>query len=176
MPNWCEGVLKIRGTKHKIAKYLRENLVGIDWWQNEYKTNVDYNDDGVAVSISNKIVVERTPVEELSIKPKPTEFYIRGTRRAFIESDKINIEFLPENDVDKEIVVTLDNFKQAWGIKADNFVEGAKSADVDLHIFGFEMGMQFTHEVEIVDGKITVDKETTYDDYAWEVPFEHFGG
>lgn len=22
MPNWCEGVLKIRGTKPKIAKYL----------------------------------------------------------------------------------------------------------------------------------------------------------
>ena len=175
MPNWCEGVLKIRGTKHKIAKYLRENLTGIDRWQNEYKTNVNYNEDWITVSMSDKIIVERKPAEELAVKPKPTEFYIRGTHRAFIESDQINIE-LWTDDYDQEIVVTLHNFKQAWCIRAETFVEGAKAAGVDLHIFGFEMGMQFTQEVEVVDGEITVDEETTYDDYAWEVPFEHLGG
>lgn len=45
-----------------------------------------------------------------------------------------------------------------------------------MHIFGFEMGMEFTQEVEIIDGEITIDKETTYDDYALEVPFEKLGG
>ena len=175
MPNWCEGVLKIRGTKPKIAKYLQENLTAIDLWGNEYKTKVEYNEDGLTVSITYEITVEKKPLEELAVKPKPPGFYIRGTHRAFIESDQINIEFWTDDD-DQEIVVTLENFKQAWCIKADNFVEGAKEASVDLHIFGFEMGMQFTQEVEIIDGEITINEEATYNDYAWEVPFEHLGG
>lgn len=49
-------------------------------------------------------------------------------------------------------------------------------ADVDLHIFGFEMGMEYTQEVEIIDGEITINEETTYNDYAWDVPFENLGG
>lgn len=175
MPNWCEGVLKIRGTKPKIAKYLQENLTAVDWWSNEYKTNVEYNEDGLTVSITDEITVKKKPLEELAVKPKPTDLYIRGTHRAFIESDQINIEFWTDDD-DQEIVVTLDNFKQAWVIRADNFVGGAKAAGVDLHIFGFEMGMEYTQEVEIIDGEITINEETTYNDYAWEVPFENLGG
>ena len=175
MPNWCEGVLKIRGTKPKIAKYLQENLEPVDWWGNEYKTKVENNEDGLTVSITDEITVEKKPLEELAVKPKPSDFYIRGTHRAFIESDQINIEFWTDDD-DQEIVVTLENFKQAWRIKADNFVEGAKEASVDLHIFGFEMGMKFTQEVEIVDGEITINEKTTYNDYSWEVPFDNLGG
>lgn len=38
MPNWCEGVFKIRVTKPKIVKYLRKNLMSVDWVGNEYKT------------------------------------------------------------------------------------------------------------------------------------------
>lgn len=174
MPNWCEGVFKIRGTKPKIVKYLRKNLMSVDWFGNEYKTEVKYHDDGITVSIAGKID-EKKSVEDFPVKPRPSTFYIRGTHRAFIEVDQIRIEFWTEDD-DQETVITIDNFKQAWGIKADDFVEGAKEAGVDLHIFGFEMGMEFTQEVEIIDGEITIDKETTYDDYAWEVPFEKLGG
>ena len=176
MPNWCEGVLKIRGTKPKIAKYLQENLTPVDWFGNEYKAEVEYDEDSITVNITDKIISEKTPAENLPAKPKPFGFHIKRTRRAFIEADQIHIDVW-EDDDDQEIVVTIENFKQAWGIRADNFVEGAKKAGVDLHIFGFEMGMRFTQEVEISKGNIIKDIcNDKFINYEWDVPFSNLGG
>ncbi|MBO4128072.1 hypothetical protein PFZ59_11130 [Streptococcus suis] len=178
MPNWAEGVLKIRGTKHKIANYLRKNLIPVDWFGNEYKIKVEYDDDGITAEIIKELSKENTPLEKLPVKPTPTDIYINGTRRGFIESDGIDIEcWTDPDDQDAEIVVTIQNFKQAWVIDVNDYVEGAKEAGVDLHIFGFEKGMQFTQEIEISEGNaiknICNDK---FSNYEWDVPFSNLGG
>lgn len=40
----------------------------------------------------------------------------------------------------------------------------------------FEMGMQFTQEIEILKGDIVKDIVHKYNDYTWEVPFSNLGG
>ena len=41
---------------------------------------------------------------------------------------------------------------------------------------GFECGMQFVQEVEVIKGNITLDKIIGYDDYNWEAYDPRLGG
>ena len=36
--------------------------------------------------------------------------------------------------------------------------------------------MEFTQEIEIIEGKLTKDEAKEYDDYFWNVPFSQLGG
>lgn len=52
----------------------------------------------------------------------------------------------------------------------------SKKYNVDIKIFVFEQGLQFTQEIEIVEGEITKNETRKYDDYQWDVPFSKLGG
>lgn len=148
MPNWAKGSLKLRGKSENIASALKEMLL------NNTVTLEDER-DGTLLKFNST-----TPY-----------FYINKTRRAFIDQKQIEV-WLEENFC----IVELDNFKQAWSAIPENYQEISSKFDVDIKIFTFECGMEFTQEIEISKGEIIKNVCYEYDDYRWEVPFSNLGG
>lgn len=148
MPNWAEGSLKLRGRSENIASALKQMLL------NDTVTLED-KWDGTLLKFNNTAPC----------------FYINETRRAFIDQEQIEV-WLEE----EFCIVELDNFKQAWSAIPENYQEISSKFDVDIKIFTFECGMEFTQEIEISKGKIIKNVCYGYDDYQWEVTFSNLGG
>ena len=148
MPNWAEGSLKLRGRSENIASALKQMLL------NDTVTLED-EWDGTLLKFNNTAPY----------------FYINETRRAFIEQEQIEV-WLEE----EFCIIELDNFKQAWSVIPENYQEISSKFDIDIKIFTFECGMEFTQEIEISKGEIIKDVCYKYDDYQWEVPFSNLGG
>lgn len=148
MPNWAEGSLKLRGRSENIASALKQMLL------NDTVTLED-EWDGTLLKFNNTAPY----------------FYINETRRAFIEQEQIEVWL-----EDEFCIVELNNFKQAWSAIPENYQEISIKFDVDIKIFTFECGMEFTQEIEISKGEIIKDVCYKYDDYQWEVPFSNLGG
>lgn len=148
MPNWAEGSLKMRGRSENVVSALKQMLL------NDTVTLEDKL-DGALLIFNNT-----SPY-----------FYINGTRRAFIEQKQIEVWCEEEF-----CIVELDNFKQAWMAIPENYHEISSKFDVDIKIFTFENGMEFTQEIEISKGEIIKNVCYEYDDYQWEVPFSNLGG
>lgn len=148
MPNWAEGSLKLRGKSENIASALKEMLL------NDTVTLED-KWDGALLIFNNTAPY----------------FYINGTRRAFIDKKQIEVWFEEEF-----LTVELDNFKQVWSAIPENYKKISSKFDVDIKIFTFECGMEFTQEIEISKGEIIKDICYEYDNYQWEVPFSNLGG
>ena len=148
MPNWAEGTLKLRGRSENIASALKEML------SNDTVTLEDKWDGALLI-----------------FNTTAPYFYINGTRRAFIDKKQIDVWFEEEF-----CIVELDNFKQAWSAIPENYQEISIKYDVDIKIFTFEMGMEFTQEIEISKGKIIKDIYNKFDNYQWDVPFSELGG
>ena len=148
MPNWAEGSIKLRGRSENIASSLKQMLL------NDTVTLED-KWDGTLLKFNNTAPY----------------FYINETRLAFIEKEQIEV-WLEE----EFCIFELDNFKQAWRAIPENYQEISSKFDVDIKIFTFECGMEFTQEIEISKGKIIKNVCYEYDDYQWEVPFSNLGG
>lgn len=149
MPNWAKGSLKLRGKSENIASALNEMLLSDTVTLDEY--------DGILLRFNNTAPY----------------FYINGTRRAFVDQKQIEVWL----ELEKEFcIVELDNFEQAWSATPENYQEISSKFDVDIKIFTFECGMEFTQEIEISKGKIIKNVCNEYDDYQWEVPFSNLGG
>lgn len=150
MPNWAKGSLKLRGRSENIVSALKEMLL------NDAVT-LEYEYDGTLLKFNNTIPY----------------FYINGTRRAFIDQEQIEVWLELEEEF---CTVELDNFNQAWSAIPENYQEISSKFDVDIKIFTFECGMEFTQEIEISKGEIFKNVCYEYDDYQWEVPFSNLGG
>ncbi len=164
MPNWCEGVLKVRGTKEKILEFLKNGIAYCDY-------RYDFKDNGKCEEIK---VPRDCPFkeDEWEIIIKNTRgLWIKDTRRMFITSDTIENYW---NDSETEIIC-LD-VKQAWAIVSENLQELSKTYGLDFRIFATEMGMEFCQLVEVIGGKITRDEEIKFDDFNWEAPDNRLGG
>lgn len=148
MPNWAEGSLKLRGKHENIASALKEMLLN----------------DTVTLE-------EKWDGDLLVFNNTAPYFYINKTRRAFINQNQIEV-WLEE----EFCIVELDNFQQAWSAIPENYQEISSKFDVDIKIFTFERGMEFTQEIEISKGEIFKNVCSNYDDYQWEVPFSNLGG
>jgi hypothetical protein len=148
MPNWAEGSLKLRGKCENIASALKEMLL------NDTVT-LEEEWDGDLLVFNNTAPY----------------FYINKTRRAFINQNQIEV-WLEE----EFCIVELDNFQQAWSAIPENYQEISSKFDIDIKIFTFERGMEFTQEIEISKGEIIKNVCSNYDDYQWEVPFSNLGG
>lgn len=154
MANWICGDLKVRGTKDNIKKFLIEGLI----------------------STGSKIKPEITCDDKwgFSIRSNTDSFYIKDTRRSFIEKEEIHI-YINDWEDDEERVIVLE-YKSAWGIDVVGLVNLSKEFNIDFKILGFELGMEFNQDVEIVKGKVIKDEEITFDDYEWECIRPHIGG
>lgn len=152
MPNWCEGTLKVRGKTKDLKKFVLEGLqpVGI-FGESKSPLEIDKYDNCMSSETC----------------------HIENTRRGFVEG--LNIYF--EEDEEKIDVIALET-KFAWGISASDLQETCKKYNVDMKIYGFERGMEFNQDIEIVDGEIVKDKEIDFKgkDYRWECIMPNMGG
>lgn len=154
MANWICGDLKVRGTKENIKKFLIEGLI----------------------STGSKIRPEiiRDDTWKFSIRSNTDSFYIKDTRRSFIEKEEIHT-YINDWEDDEERVIVLE-YKSAWGIDVVGLVNLSKEFNIDFKILGFELGMEFNQDVEIIKGEVIKNEEITFDDYEWECIRPHIGG
>ncbi|MDY7044401.1 hypothetical protein RVS70_09305 [Virgibacillus sp. M23] len=163
MPNWAEGVLKIRGTRKDIRSFLTGALEPIPDVSQQIASFMGRKFEQPEVEIHE---------DEWDFNMKsPNGLYIKGTRRAFIESD-IVWDF---GDRHEEILI-IDSFKQAWGVDTEPFAILSKQYGIDIKIYVFERGMEFNQDIEIRKGKILKDNEIKFGDYEWECLMPNLGG
>lgn len=159
MPNWIKGTMKLRGERKDITRFFREGLEPSNWPKPEDRENQvveNGNDEYLDFSFMN-------------------EPHIKGTRRAFITDDNVYME-------DKEGIACVD-VKQAWAFDAgrdskdlDNWKAISDKYNIDIRLFGIEMGMRFTQEIIILRGRRPIVNEKQYEDWDWECPFPNMGG
>lgn len=167
MPNWCEGNIRLHGKSAAIMGFLRNEIECVGYRKFP---------DGL----------ESKPVEiadfygEISVK-KPESmkgtafcsFHIKGTRRNFIDEE---FEIYLHDDEEKINTVCIDNAKAAWGFDATPYLDKARKYGIDIRIVGFERGLQFAQDIEIIGGEIVKDREVKYADWTWECPMPNMGG
>lgn len=141
MPNWCEGVMKLRGSIANICRFLTAS-------------GLDYN------SWSGELIIN-----------KPTPIY--HTTSAFFEECEV---YPGWDEDDEEGILSISTFKSAWNVDSDEFVDISKEFNIDIRIFAWERGQEFSREVEIIKGKVTKDETKRYNNWDWEVPFSDLGG
>jgi len=103
---------------------------------------------------------------EVKIMP---DAWIKGTSRAFV-NDECYIYW------EKAYETVCIPIRQAWCFVAEEWAEISKKYNLDVRLYGFEQGMEFCQEVEIIDGKVTMDNKIRYDDWDWECPMPRMGG
>ncbi|KGQ36475.1 hypothetical protein [Gallibacterium genomosp. 1] len=64
----------------------------------------------------------------------------------------------------------------AWRLGESELIELSTRFNVDFRFYGFEGGMPFNQELEVVKGKVTLSKCIEFDDYTWECPCPRLGG
>ena len=162
MPNWCEGMLKIRGKQEDVFNLLADNL---QVWKTiiikEPKLDMREEIDKEA------IVVDK---EGESIWVKKTA-HIKGTHRNFVEPNDINVW----KGKDGNACIAVE-FKAAWAVESEPYIKLSKAYNVDIKIEAFERGMEFSRYILIENGSLKEDKETEYDDYVWECVMPNLGG
>ncbi|MCW4596778.1 hypothetical protein MB831_04725 [Pasteurella multocida subsp. multocida] len=147
MPNWCEGNLKIRGKAGDVEKFLDETIY-----------------QGGKVLLDNGM-----------IELKGIDGHLKDTYRCFINADKNGFydEFWVRNDGSVVVVIPV---KHAWTPCLQYFEELSKKYNVDFKFYGYEMGLEFNCEFEIISGNITINREIKFNDYLWECPEPRIGG
>lgn len=162
MPNWCEGMLKIRGKQEDVFNLIADNL---QVWKlviiREPKFDMREELEKEAIKIDRKdkaIYVEKTA-------------YIKGIHRNFVEPNDIIV--YKRKDGNACIAV---EFKAAWDVESEPYIELSKAYNVDIKIQAFERGMEFSRYILIENGNLKEDKETAYDDYVWECVMPNLGG
>lgn len=96
MPNWCEGTLKVRGTKENIKRFVLEGLHPVDLF-GDAKSELTVNEFG-------------------NINSNET-CWIEKTRRGFVEGVEV---YLSEYEDDERLTAVFDS-KFAWVLTLMNF-------------------------------------------------------
>ncbi|HEW4705499.1 TPA: hypothetical protein V0G91_001202 [Streptococcus pneumoniae] len=149
MPNFAEGTIKLRGRAENIKSALKYMFGAVG--------DITIEDD--------------TDGEIITFTTTDSYFYINGTKRAFIDNDSFEIHL-----DDDFLIIELDNFNQAWRAIPEDYIEISEKFNVDIKIFTFEQGLEFTQEIEISKGKILKNNVLKYGNYRWEVAFSNLGG
>lgn len=177
MPNWCSGNIRFRGKLEDIYQML----------ENELKYCYDGN-DGTTHEINCSLIprakdpwlieVVAPEVSELKETERCGWWYFNETRRAFpTEHQTIEVQMWDRSEQDEDIYIAyMDDFRQAWGIFAEDFVRYSKEYNLDIHIFGWECGMCFSQEVEIINGEIVKNESQDYEEWGWDSPLPIWGG
>lgn len=59
MPNWCEGIMKIRGTKENVEKFFKEGVHTYIWNRKADDSDAyEIDSDGLIVDDSEKNVLD----------------------------------------------------------------------------------------------------------------------
>ena len=171
MPNWCEGVLKLRGLKKDLLNFAFNNLERY-WYDGTQNAqiplieNVDYTD------------FEITIPEHTIMEGRHSWVYFKNSKRMFLEKDlhwwfETNL-----NEEDKDIYTKVIDVRQAWDLDVDYLQKISQEYNLDVKITGFESGMCFIRDIEIIRGTIFKNEEKNYkwQEYEWEVYDPRLGG
>lgn len=157
MPNWCEGTLKVRGTKAAIKRWAKEALQPNGESSTPQENILKWNDDETEAI-----------VQELC--------WIEDSRRGFVQAGS-EIGFWEYEDCDEdELVIITADAEFAWACDSPTLAESSKKYGVDYYFYGFERGMEFEQLVEIHNGTVIQDKVINYKDYRWESISPNLGG
>lgn len=63
-----------------------------------------------------------------------------------------------------------------WNIDETPYIEMSKKYNVDFRVYGYEMGLEFNREIEIVEGRLVTNRRIKFKDYRWECPDPTLGG
>lgn len=155
MPNWIEGTLKLRGNSEDLKRFF-DNAIqpcascNPKMQKREDFIKCDYEGGDCVVSLKR-------------------DAWVSGTRRAFV-AEGCDVYWNKSYDT---VCIPI---RQAWAFVPENWEEISKKYNIDVRLYGFECGMEFCQEVEIVAGKLTMDNEIKYDDWDWECPMPRMGG
>lgn len=162
MPNWCQGVLKIRGKKRDLLNFIKNGIEEVAY------------QNGEIVSKSIDLKVDKFGDIYFNLDKK--DIHVKETRRMFIVDDfEWSWNDNSEEDMEETYIQCLD-VHQAWRIEEENLKNLSEKYNIDFKITGFECGMQFTQDIEVEDGEITLYEEKKYIDYNWEVYDPRLGG
>ena len=155
MPNWIEGTLKLRGKSENLKRFFTEFVEASTFCDRErpgscVETNFDEKKYWCQVDIHN-------------------EPHIKGTHRAFLGEDDCAYW---ENTYNTIVLYV----KQAWDFVAEEFAIISKECGIDIRLYGFECGLEFCREIEIINGEITINNTIKYADWNWECPMPNLGG
>lgn len=159
MPNWCEGSLKVRGSRENVQKFIDET----------FKLH-DYRD-------GNKLIPHEEWLQQneedwfYTDNPNATDTYVEGTKRAFVDLYSLET-FIADGDP----AIFACPVKQAWAFHPEEWCELSKKYSVDFYLYGIESGMMFMQEYEIVDGKIIYENSIGPEAFNWKCPFPWMGG
>ena len=169
MANWCRGILKIRGTRENIIKFLTEEVV---YFVAEKQSDGKYKNIAIPLLNVNAEYKEGIEFEECSRDLKLNIKYFKRCLGGVINC------LLSEESFEREdgtYIVPFD-FETKWGIIPDEFIALSKTCGVDIRGKFYECGMEFTQEIEVIDGDLTLWKELDYKDYEWECENPYWGG
>lgn len=170
MPNWCEGVLKLRGKRRDLKNFALNGLERY-WHKSFEEGSVKIDLDAEINEYGGIFIEERTKVDSTY-----SWVYFKDSKRMFLNK---NLEWHFQEEDEEEIEYVCLDIKQAWDIEAEDLLRISKEYNLDLKITAFECGMIFTRNVEIIDGQIIVDEEKKYknwDEYFWDVYDPRLGG
>lgn len=154
MPNWIVGTLKLRGQSEDLKRFFKGGVAQSEWHDDDKHPIEDY----VQTNFDGEYC-------EVTLKNEP---WIKGTHRAFIESNYVYW--------DESFATIAIEVKQAWEFNEEAFAEISKKFNLDVKLYGFECGMEFCQEIEILKGIITINRKITYVDWTWECPMPLLGG
>lgn len=167
MPNWVEGKLKVRGKKENILKWLAE-CVAV--WNPDVEKGKPLYDALVFKKDENGVSFTYSE-DELHVCVKQ-EAYIDGTRRNFVQ--KYENDFIFGAKDGKDIIILP--VQAAWAFMPEPYEEMSKKYGLDFRFYGYECGMEFNQETEIINGETTINREIEFKDYYWECPDPQLGG
>lgn len=157
MPNWIEGTLKLRGSSENLKRFF-DNAIQPCF---SYNPKMQKREDFITCNYG-----EDNEFNEVNIK---SDAYIENTSRAFVDHE-CYIYW------EKEYTTVCIPIRQAWCFVTEEWVEISKKYNLDVRLYGFEQGMEFCKEVEIIDGEVTMDNKIKYNDWDWECPMPRMGG
>ncbi|WP_066568097.1 hypothetical protein [Snodgrassella sp. CFCC 13594] len=156
MPNYCTGPLKIRGKKENVLKYMNECIAGYSYAIGEY----------------NDLIVTKkdVPAQAGYIL---SDGCLKGAQRCFAQCQPELIELDEDND---SIIVMINKIDCAWVFDIEGFKRLSAKYEINFKFFGFESGMEFNLDVEIINGVVIKAEEITFENYRWECLYPTFGG
>ena len=164
MPNWCKGVIKVRGKKEDVISFLENEILKMQYvglFESPKSENIKMEYDGYAYSYK----LEDDNKEYL---------YLNNSTRCFIEQNEIEIYVYSDSD-EKETYVTLE-FKQAWDVEENLFEKLSDKYNIDFNIYASERGMEFERYITLIKGEFTKNETKEYDDFMFEAINPEIGG
>ena len=150
MPNWIEGTMKLRGKAEDLIRFVDNGFDG--------NVNKEDGPDYASYYIGEGI-------------------YVNVSRRAFTDHD-FYLDIYKKSEKNQVVTIPL---KQAWSFTPYEgaeqlWIDLAKKYNLDIRLQGFECGIEFYQDVEIVNGVLIRNDEKQYADWDWECPMPRLGG